>query len=374
MCRHAGECGGCKYQHIEYSDQLKEKQIYIESLFQPNHVDAIVASDDIWRYRGKMEFTFSQDKCGNRFLGLFICNGRGKVLDLCECLIADQFVETILDRVRKWWISTNLLAYYPPLDRGSLQTLTVRSGTNQMVILTLSGNCKFALTSDELDSFVKAVQVDATTSVYIIIKCISKGVESKFYEMHLGGPQYLELKLCDIIFNISPQVFFQPNLKVAEKMLYKAIDILELKGDEKVLDLYCGVGTIGIILSNRVLQVIGIEWNANSICDAKENIEKNRIENMQVYQGDVKDRLNNIMQFFTPDIVILDPPRIGLDVATKNFINQIHPKKILYISCNPKSQEDDIKSLVEYKIDIIAPFDQFPHTQHIENIILLTTK
>ena len=373
LCHYRDVCGGCSSQDTPYSDQLVQKQTIIEELFFSHQVNAIVPTENPWHYRGKMEFSFSQDKKGNQYLGLYMPKSRGKVVDLPNCLIAKAPTQTILENVRKWWKETELNAYFPPRDRGSLQTLTLRSGINEMVILTVSGNSDYALSKSQLNSFVKAVQLDATTSVYLIIKRICKKKPTEFYEMHLAGPPHLEETLCGHTFHISPQAFFQPNREVAEKMFLSSIDMLELTGTEKVLDLYCGMGAIAMILAPHVCQVVGIELNSMAVCDAKDNIERLGLENVQIYQGDVGKILESTLAFYTPDIIVVDPPRSGLDEKSKILIEKVRPNKILYISCNPKTQAEDIANLSGYQIKTIAPFDQFPHTPHIENIILLTT-
>ena len=368
-CRHIEECGGCSTQKISYHVQLLEKQKNIEETFPSHLVEEIRPSKEPWHYRNKMEFSFSEDKKGKRFLGLY--KSRARVIDLHECLITKSPAGELLAKVREWWVESGLHAYHPPKDFGSLQTLTLRSGINEMVILTVSGNAEFSLTRKQINAFVKAVQLKGSTSVYIIVKHIAKGRPTQFNEMHLAGPAYIEDELCGLTFQVSPQAFFQPNREVASKMFDEAAALLEFTGEEKILDLYCGIGTIGMILSKYVRQVIGLELNPIAVCDAKDNIERLGIENMQVYQGDVGTTLGGILEFFTPDVIVVDPPRCGLDDKTKKMIATVRPKKLLYISCNPKSQTADISELQDYSIAKIVPFDQFPHTKHVENIVLL---
>lgn len=368
LCKHVGVCGGCSSQEIPYKIQLEEKQKKIAMLFPGHPVEPIVGCENPWHYRGKMEFTFSQDKAGNQYLGLM--KARGRVENLDECLIAASPAGEILACVRKWWKESGLRAYYPRKDEGSLQNLTVRSGKNEMIILTISGNSLFALNRRQLDSFVEAVKKEGR-SIFLIIRRIAKGRPTEFYEMHLSGPATLEIGLCGLNLHISPQAFFQPNIKMAEKMFQRAIEMLELHGEEKVLDLYCGIGTIGMLLSKHVRQVIGIELSPNAICDAKDNLERLGITNMHVYQGDAGKKLRELLKFFTPDIVVVDPPRSGLDKTSKELIQAIKPKKLLYISCNSETQAKDLAELSCFSIQHVAPFDQFPHTPHVENIVLL---
>lgn len=370
FCKHSGVCGGCSFQEVPYHEQLKGKQKKIEELFPSCIVESIV-SDEPWHYRNKMEFTFSQDKAGNPYLGLM--KARGRVEDLEECLISKLGAGEILARTRKWWKESGLSAYYPRKDEGSLLNLTLRSGKNesQMIILTVSGNPVYALNQRHLNSFVKEVSREGD-SVFLLIRRIAKGEPTEFYEMHLAGPKHVTQSLCGMEFTLSPQAFFQPNVQVAEKMFQRAIALLELRGEEKVLDLFCGIGTIGMLLSKHVRQVVGIELSKNAICDAKENLKRLGIENMHVYQGDAGKTLKEIMQFFSPDIVVVDPPRCGLDTTSRQLIQEIRPKYLLYISCNPETQAKDIEVLKGFAIERVAPFDQFPHTPHVENIALLS--
>jgi 23S rRNA (uracil1939-C5)-methyltransferase len=280
----------------------------------------------------------------------------------------------VVNSVREWWQKSRLEAFFPPKEIGSLRTLTMRSsrdGKEKMVILTVSGNSEYALTRAELNSFVAASKYDENTSVFLSLQVAKKGQETEFFEMHLSGPEYLKETLCGIEFRISPRSFFQPNVAVAEKMFKKAIEMLKLTGEEKVLDLYCGMGTIGLILAPHVRQVIGIEIAKTSIADAKEAIQRLNIPNMHVYAEDVGTFLERGESLFTPDIIVVDPPRTGLDKKAIAAINFLKPKKFLYISCNPITQKENLEHFPQYKIEEIAPFDPFPHTKHIENIILM---
>lgn len=371
-CCHIGICGGCKTQQLPYQEQLKIKQDWVEALFAPHGAFPIVGSDNPFAYRGKMEFTFSQDKKGEKYLGLVMPKSRGKVFTLTECFIGFPWMAEAVCKVREWWMKSRLEAFFPPKEIGSLRTLTLRSsrdGKEKMAILTVSGNSEYALTREELKSF--AALFDEKTSLYLVLHMAKKKQETEFFEMHLAGPEYLKETLCNIEFRISPRSFFQPNVNVAEKMFQKAIQMLELTGEEKVLDLYCGMGTIGIILSPHVRQVIGIEISSSSICDAKEALQRLHIENMHVYAQDVGTFLENQKELFTPDIVVVDPPRTGLDKKAIQAINALNPKKILYVSCNPITQRENLDHFPNYHIAQIAPFDPFPHTKHMENIVLL---
>lgn len=374
-CPYADLCGGCSWQQIAYTKQLEEKQALIESLFAPHPVDPIVGAKEAWHYRGKMEFTFSQDKEGKKFLGLMQKQAKGKVLSLSSCSIALPWMSRALNEVRAWWEKENVQAYHPYKDTGSLRNLILRGsadGEQKMVVLVVSGNADYALNGEQVASFKKALTLDEKTSLFLLLQTIKKGMTTQFFELHLAGPTYFEERLGGFTFRISPQAFFQPNARVADALFQRGIEMLELSGEEKVLDLYCGMATIGTLVAPHVRQVIGVEVNKSAVADAQETIERLGLENIHIYAEEAHHFLKNKLSFFTPDIVIVDPPREGLGAKVVALLEAIAPKKILYISCNPRTQREDLAHFRRYALSQVAPFDQFPHTPHIENIILLT--
>jgi 23S rRNA (uracil1939-C5)-methyltransferase len=374
-CAHVGICGGCSSQHVPYEEQLLQKEKNLRELFPEAEIAPIIGCEDPWRYRGKMEFSFREDKEKNHYLGLMRVNGRGRVENIDECFIAPKWMHEALSRCRKWWKTTSLEAFFPPKDSGSLRTLTLRSGNrgeSQMVILTVSGRAEYALSQEEIDSFKEALSITPNTSIYIIIQRAKKGEPTRFYEMHLKGPSYLEETLFHTPLRLSPRAFFQPNVVMAERMFGAAIEMLNLSGKEKVLDLCCGIGTIGIALSPHVAQVIGVELSVEAVTDGRENIERLGLENIQLFAEDAGAFLKANRTLFQPDIVVVDPPRTGLGKEVIAYIEEISPKQILYVSCNPKTQKEDIEHLKGYNITFMRPFDQFPHTPHMENLALLT--
>jgi 23S rRNA (uracil1939-C5)-methyltransferase len=205
-----------------------------------------------------------------------------------------------------------------------------------------------------------------------------KGSPTHFYEMHLSGPDHivekLHLKGGSLTFKISPASFFQPNTLAAEKLYDTAISMLPQCAT--VYDLYCGTGTLGMIAARHVQQVIGIELSSEAIIDAEANLLQNQIGNMTLHQGDVGKVIARLMSephFIPPDAVIVDPPRAGLDPLALQLLKKILPKTIVYISCNPLTQAENVAELQSagYKLMRLQPLDQFPHTYHIENIALL---
>jgi 23S rRNA (uracil1939-C5)-methyltransferase len=242
---------------------------------------------------------------------------------------------------------------------------------DRMVMLTVSGNPEYALKRTQINSLVDAVKGD-NVSVFLRIQQTQKGSPTQFYEMHLHGPDHIREELNALSFKISPTSFFQPNTCAAEKLYARALELCTLHPDQLVFDLYCGTATLGMICARQVKKVIGIELNPHAVFDAKSNMEHNQIKNMEIHCGDVGKLLKE-RQWERPDLVILDPPRAGLDAVAIAHVIALNPKQILYVSCNPATQAENIKKFIEsgYLLKEIQPVDQFPHTMHIENIALL---
>lgn len=386
-CAHFGVCGGCRWQHLAYDKQLERKDAWIARQFAP-HIDLdtidrrpIIPCDPPWRYRNKMEFSFSQTKDGQRFLGLMRSQGRGRVEDLKECHLVSPWFMEALALARQWWEDTGLDAYFAPADRGALRTLTVREGHrsgDRMVMLLLSGNPEYALSMEQIESFKAAMAPlgeGQRLSLFVRIQQIQKGKPTQFYEMHLSGPTEIEEEIRvgerTYTFKVSPTAFFQPNTRQAERLYSLALDMAGLSPDAVVYDLYCGTGTLGILAADRVKKVTGIELEPGAALDAEANAKLNAVENLTVINGDVGKALQGIQD--APDLVMLDPPRAGLDEKAVSNVLRLAPKKILYVSCNPKSQAVNVADFLAagYQLTAMQAVDQFPHTIHVENVALL---
>lgn len=374
-CLHFASCGGCSFQEIPYEKQLEWKQGIIQHYFSDLISPLpIIGCTDPWGYRNKMEFSFSQDKAQNRYLGLFLAGSRGRVFNLTECHLVSPWFAEDLEKVRAWWASTELKAYHPPADSGTLRTLTLREGItskDRMVILTVSGNPEFALHQPELKAF--QALFDQKYSLYLRIHQAVKGQPTQFYEMHLQGPEALRETLHEVKFHVSPAAFFQPNTLQAMRLYQEALKLAGLTSEDVVYDLYCGTGTLGLLSSRHVKTVLGIEISPESSLDARENARLNGIENVKIITGSVGDILNKKEDYPPPTIVFIDPPRSGLDPLGLAEVVALGSKKIIYISCNPETQSRDVKLLKEagYAIQTVQPVDQFPHTPHIENIVAM---
>lgn len=400
-CVHFGHCGGCRWQQLPYEAQLRLKEKFVRRCFASyaeENVEqrAIVPCDPPWFYRNKMELTFSSlRRTKERFLGLNAVGGKGRSFTLSECFLCPPWFLEASRAVRRWWEATDLQAYYPPKNNGSLRTLTLREGVrtgDRMVVLTVSGNPDFALNKAQIDGFVKAVQEEVRPqkegelSVFLRIQQTAKKMATNYYDMHLLGADHLRERLyltpmqggsshC-VNFCVGPTAFFQPNTLQAEKLYSLALQMAQLTPESVVYDLYCGTGTLGISAALAVKKVVGIELSPEAALDARTNVQENGLSNVVIHCGDAGrelSRLSKESDFVTPDVVLVDPPRAGLDARAIEYLARLKPEKIVYISCNPSTQADNVSSLIKegYQLKVLQPVDQFPHTVHIENIALL---
>lgn len=389
-CPHFGSCGGCSWQHMPYKQQLQVKQAIIAESFKDLLTENVTlhpiqSSPEAWEYRNKMEFSFSQDRQGNKYLGLYLEGGRGKVFNLYSCFLVSPWFSEVVIKVRQWWETSSLQAYHPISNRGTLRSLTLRetkTNRKKMVILTVSGHPDYAISRKQLDDFQRLFE-DASISVYLRIHQSIKGQPTQVFEMHLQGPESISETLSirlkspprfhQAMFNLSPASFFQPNTLQAERIYIAALQMAELTESDVVYDLFCGAGTIGLLAGSFVKSVLGIELSPEASLDGRTNIALNGIKNVSIVTGSVTDVLKQKHNYPKPTVVIVDPPRAGLDAKAIKEILALESPKLIYISCNPETQVRDIKELIaaKYALLQVQPIDQFPHTPHIENIVQL---
>lgn len=401
-CIHFGACGGCRYQQMAYEKQLEYKQEQVRknfgSLLNSNcDFRPIIGCKNHWRYRNKMEFSFSADAQGKKYLGLFLDSQKGKVLDLKECHLVDGWMVDALKAARAWWHESRLEAYHVFKDTGSLRTITFREGQrtgDRLIMLTVSGNPDYALKSHELESFiafmrdaVEPLDPSRNLSIFLRIHQMAKGMATNFYEMHLHGAEYLRevIKIqprangpsVSLQFNVGPSSFFQPNTAQAEIFYSMAIQLAKIPEGGIVYDLYCGTGTLGICAAQIAKQVVGIELFPDAALDARTNVTNNELNNVTIMSGAVRYVLKQIQDenlFPAPDVVMVDPPRPGLDPDAIKHLITLNPSRIVYLSCNPATQARDITELLQhgYRLEVLQPVDQFPQTPHTEVIGVLT--
>ena len=390
-CKFFGTCGGCKQQNLNYAQQIAYKQEQVEDIFKHDggfsdfEIENILPSENVFYYRNKMEFSFSDlqwltvvdDKTVSNkgfFVGLHVPKNFEKILDIDECFLQSELSSHILNFSREFFIKRNISIYSTKTHSGYLRNLVIRQAQK------MNGLMLNLVTYEENELLMKEY-VSAITTKFPEITTIVNNISKKKasiavgdYEIIYHGSGFFHDKIGDYKFRISANSFFQTNTIQAEKLYNTALEYAELKGDEIIYDLYSGAGTIAIYVSQFAKEVYGFESVESSIYDAKENLDINKVENVSFVQADLyKSFLPFTNVLPKPDVVILDPPRGGMHSKTVKDVLELSPEKIVYVSCNPTTQLRDIKMLVEggYKLVTIRPVDMFPHTYHIENVALL---
>jgi len=378
FCPHFGTCGGCLTQHLDYEEEAKWKEERIKNLFAAfdNVVfHPILKAPRMQRWRNKMEFTFSH----KGELGLHRFFGKRRVFDIEHCSLGPDWFQEAADVFRTFMQEQQLTPFDSYSEEGSLRTLTLRNGFrsgDRMAILTVSGNPKFAWKKEQIEALKEKGKLLQLSSLYLVIHQAVKGQPTQLFEMHLSGKDTIEERLTvqnkELTFQISPKAFFQPNPEQAEKLYACAFELLDLKGDEVLYDLFAGTATLGLFGSKFVKKVISIELSPEACLDGEANKKINGIENVEIIQGDVYEVLKS-GTLVKPDVLMIDPPRSGLTPKAIEAIIALNAQKIAYISCNPNTQKENLFPLQEagWRLKAIQPVDQFPRSPHVENIALL---
>lgn len=387
-CKHFERCGGCKWQFFPYEEQLKIKEVQVrDSMLRlgglPGElVEPILGDESPWYYRNKMDFSFgpgSKSNEGPVMLGLYPPGYHFEVFDLEECFLESLEVPSLVKKMRDFAHEHDLSFYNSREEKGLLRNFTIREGKNtgeRMVILSVSDE-KFPA----LDAFKNTFGEDPlVSSLYLLKVRTRRGQKTSVEELHLAGKNVLTetLKMQggeELSFEIKPQAFFQTNTKQAERLYQLALDFADLTGDEVLYDLYCGTGTIGLFCAGKAKQVFGVEMNASAVENAKSNAVRNGISNAEFVLGDVDEVLRS-GQLPRPDLVMVDPPRLGLGPAVTKQCADFGANKIVYISCNPTTMARDLKQFSElgYETQKIKPVDMFPQTHHVECVAVLNKK
>ncbi len=394
-CSHFTICGGCRWQHLPYDFQLQQKQQQVTDALERiakvelPPVTPIIGSDNIWNYRNKMEYTFS-NKCwltreqldsGEEFsdrnaLGFHIPGAFDKVLDIKECHLQDSLGDRIRLFVREYGLKHGYTFYDLRAQTGLLRTLMIRiASTGEVMVVVVFGENNQTAIDDILEAI--AVKFPEITSLQYVVNTKCNDTISDQEIIVYSGKPYIEEEMEGLRFRIGPKSFYQTNSPQAYKLYSVARDYAELKGDELVYDLYTGTGTIANFVARNCRHVIGIEYVPEAIEDAKINATVNGLANTEFYAGDMKDILTDefIALHGRPDVMIIDPPRAGMHQDVVDVILRALPRRLVYVSCNPATQARDLALLdTHYKVDAVQPVDMFPHTQHVESVVKLTLR
>ncbi len=397
-CKHFGVCGGCKWQILPYEEQLKYKQQQIvDNLTRIGkialpEISPILGSKHIYEYRNKLEFTCADRKwlpmeefkelTSERMneltygLGFHIPNCFDKVLDIEECHLMPDINNRIRNGVREYARTQELSFYNEHTHEGQLRTLIIRNNHKGELMLIVSFGQKVNKDCLALLEWLHQEFPEIISLLYVENEKYNDTIGDLEVKVYFGQDHIIET-MEGLQFKVGPKSFYQTNTEQAYELYKVARDFAGLTGDELVYDLYTGTGTIANFVARQAKQVIGIEYVPEAIEDAKVNSKINGIENTLFFAGDMKDILNDdfVSKYGKPDVIITDPPRAGMHEDVINVILNAAPKRVVYVSCNPATQARDLQLLDEkYKVTKVQPVDMFPHTQHVENVVLLEKK
>ncbi len=394
FCPHFGVCGGCKWQHMDYAAQLLFKQKGIENALQriakldTSNTEDILPSAETRFYRNKLEFTFSnkrwltnEDMADNgdeqmNALGFHVPLRFDKILDIQTCFLQGGPSNELRNSIRAFALANGISFYDLRAHTGALRNLIVRTTSTGevMVIVVFAYPCEGE--TELLMSYIKETFREITSLLYIINQKRNDTIFDQEVLVYSGRDYILE-EMEGLSFKIGAKSFYQTNSLQAYELYKITRDFAGLKGNEVVYDLYTGAGTIANFIARDARSVIGIEYVPTAIDDARINSELNSIDNTVFYAGDMKDVLTAelINLHGKPDVIITDPPRAGMHPDVVQRLMEIECEKIVYVSCNAATQARDIEVLKEkYNVLRVKPVDMFPHTQHVENVVLLQKK
>lgn len=398
-CRYFGACGGCNWQHFSYDAQLEMKHRWVVDAFRHiggfSSIDVKPAfgSSDVYFYRNKMEFSFSDrrwltaqeiasgEKLEKEFaLGLHVADRYDKVLDIRECWLQSELSNRILNAVRLWAVENGVPVYRADREGGYLRFLVIRQSraTGEVLVNLVTFDDRSEV-AQSLSDFLEKKVGGITTFVNTVNRRKAQIAYGEEQRVHSGQGTITEL-LGGLTFRVSANSFFQTNTVQAERMCLTVQDFAGLKSDDIVYDLYSGTGALALFISPAVARVVGIEVVSRSVEDARWNATANGVDNCVFVEGDVKETLiddGSVREKLgDPSVIILDPPRSGLHPKLAQALARTGPDRIVYVSCNPPTQARDIKILSEggYSVDVLQPLDMFPHTDHVECIARLTRR
>jgi 23S rRNA (uracil1939-C5)-methyltransferase len=392
FCPHFDYCSGCKWQQMQYPAQLVLKQNSVQEALlnigkvELPQINPIIGSPNITYYRNKMEYSFTHKKWvpnleqldteEHNALGLHVAGRFDKVLDIVDCHLQDDLGNNIRNFVRDFAIKNNYTFFDLRDQHGMLRNIILRNNT--------AGEWMLILMFIEDDAEAIKTMMEALKEQFPQIKCLLYVINAKRNDtitdlpVHTyWGDHFLMESLGSLHFKISPKAFFQVNVPQAKVLYDIAKDFAELKKDDIVYDLYTGTGSIACYIAGDCKKVIGLEYVPEAIEDAISNATLNNIDNASFYAGDIKDLLTE--SFFAehgkPDVIITDPPRVGMHADVIAQILIAAPGRIVYVSCNASTQARDLALLDEkYKVMKVQPVDMFPHTSHVENVVVLSHK
>lgn len=390
VCKHYGTCGGCKWQILPYSEQLRYKQQQVVDNLtrigkvQLPEIRPILGSEKVYHYRNKLEFTFADHqwltteemKAGVPFqpgLGFHMPNCFDKVMQVDECHLMDPLNDAIRNGVYRFAVEHGMTFYNEHSHTGQLRNLMIRNNEQGEYMVVVVFGEQLTKEGEGLLQYLRDEFKQIISLQYVINEKFNDTIGDLEVHVFYGQEAIIE-QMEGLRFKVGPKSFYQTNTEQAYE-LYKVVrEFAGLTGKELVFDLYTGTGTIANFVAKKAKQVIGIEYVPEAIEDAKLNAAFNGLTNTLFFAGDMKDILTQafVNEYGKPDVIITDPPRAGMHEDVINTILFAAPERIVYVSCNPATQARDLNLLDgAYEVIAVQPVDMFPHTQHVENVVLL---
>ena len=380
-CSTYKRCGGCSLRHIKYEETLNIKREKVQNLVNKSlnksvTVNKVIGMESPFYYRNKLQYPVGKNKNGEPIMGVF-ANRTHEIIPVENCLIQNSEAEMVAKRVFEF-IKENEISIYDENTRtGAIRHIIVKIGvkTNEIMCIVVTNESKFER-EQEL--------VEAIAGEFHNVKTIIKNINNKNTNVILGqenvvlyGDGFIYDKLGEYTFKISANSFYQTNPIQTETLYNRAIEFAKLNKEDVLCDLYCGIGTIGIFASDKVKKVYGIEIVEEAVDAAKENAEINNVDNIEFIAGDVEKAFKELIEVrrVQPTVVIVDPPRRGLDTTTIGKILELEVERVVYVSCNPATMVRDMNLLEEkYEVGEIQPVDMFPYTSHVECVVAMTLR
>lgn len=380
-CPYYGKCGGCQLQHIDYLEQLKQKKALVEEAFEKYYdgdLKDIVVRDTIgmekpWHYRNKTQLPVRHD--GEKVVTGMYAKDSNKMVFIDECLIESELISDAMKSILKYLTKANIDVYNPKFRQGTLRYIVLRGFEDTKEI-----QATFVLTKEDkrLEKILKdVIKIENIKSVLYTINSDPKSIEIISDKVILlAGNEKINGTLGKLEFKISPDSFFQLNSSQTIKLYDEVKKAGNFTGNEKVVDLYCGIGSIGLYLADSVEKIYGVDINKANIKNAKEFALNNGIDNAEFFCGNILPHLSKFeSEGYKADVLIVDPPRRGMELQVLNYLQKSKIKKIIYVSCNPSTLAKNINHLQRnYKVSYIQPLDMFPNTANVETVVLLTKR
>ena len=392
FCEHFGICGGCKWQSLPYEEQLKQKTQQVEDqLVRIGHlaipeVRPCLGSERTHEYRNKLEFTFADRRwltyeeiaAGGDIeavpaVGFHIPGCFDKVLDINKCHLQADISNRIRLAIKSFCIEHGYTFHNARAHEGLMRTMVVRTASTGEVMVIVVFNEDDRERIDALMSYLRDMFPEITSLIYMINDKWNDSLGDR-EPICFAGKDHIIEQMEGLQFKVGPKSFYQTNSEQAYELYKVTRDFAELRDSDVLYDLYTGTGTIANFCARRVAKVVGVEYVVEAIEDAKINSAINGIENTSFYAGDMKDVLSDefVRRNGRPDVIILDPPRAGVDERVLEVIKRAAPERMVYVSCNPSTQARDLALLDDmYEILAVQPVDMFPHTHHVENVVKL---